>query len=215
MSHFDSERERRHLAERYAAMSDEELREIENVRLSLTDEARAALQAELVRRELKATVADFEPARPPSGPLVLRRFLWLPEALLAKSILDSAGVECFLADEHTIRMNWFWSLGLGEVKLWVRSKDADAAELLPEHWVESFEVSGVGEYSQPRCPNCSSLEVSYRQLIKPLAYSSLLIFGLLNFVPPIAFREPAWKCRNCGYAWKGGPEAGDPVELRR
>jgi hypothetical protein len=39
--------------------------------------------------------------------VILRRLRDLPDALLAKSILDSADIECFLGDEITIRMNWF------------------------------------------------------------------------------------------------------------
>lgn len=202
MAHLDPEHERRRMAERYAAMSDEELRDAASAMPSLTDAARAALHAEVARRGLDVAFADFEPARPQGGPIVLRRYLWLHEALLAKSILDSAGVECILADEHTIRMDWFWSLALGEVKLWVREEDADASELLDQDWVESFVVSGVGEYAQPRCPRCESFEVSYRQLLKRLAYFSLSVFWLLSFVPPVTFHESAWRCRTCGYSWE-------------
>jgi hypothetical protein len=41
--------------------------------------------------------------------VTLCRFRDIPAALLAKSILDSEGIECFLADENTIRMDWLWS----------------------------------------------------------------------------------------------------------
>ena len=34
--------------------------------------------------------------------LVIRRFRDLPDAFLFESILESAGIECFLADENTI-----------------------------------------------------------------------------------------------------------------
>lgn len=194
-------------------MTDEELREIAADARLLTAEAQAALRAEFTRRGLEATIADVEPARPPSYPVVLRRYMWLHEALLAKSILDSAGIDCVLADEHTIRMDWFWSLALGEVKLWVRADDADAAEMLDQDWSRSFAINGVGEYIQPRCPKCQSFEVSYRQLLKRLAYVSLSFFWLLSFIPPIAFHDPAWRCRACGYSWEDSPEAKAEVEL--
>ena len=46
---------------------------------------------------------------------------------MAKSILDSAGIESFLADENVISMNWLYSNALGGVKLQVRNADAAIA----------------------------------------------------------------------------------------
>jgi hypothetical protein len=95
--------------------------------------------------------------------LVLRRFRDLPEALVFGSLLDSASIECFLVDENTIRMDWFWSNLLGGIKLYVRKADLETASSLLEQGVrETFEVEGVGEYQQPRCPNCRSLDVSFQ-----------------------------------------------------
>jgi hypothetical protein len=56
----------------------------------------------------------------------------LPEALLAKSVLDSAGIECFLGDDNLIRMDWLWSNLLGGIKLRVRQEDALVAARLLE-----------------------------------------------------------------------------------
>lgn len=208
MTQLDPERDQRRLAERYASMDDEELREIAKDARSLTDEAKAALRSEFSRRGLAIALEDTSPVQPPGGPVVLRRYLWLADALLAQSILNSASIESVLVDEHTIRMDWFWSLALGEVKLWVRAEDAaDASNLLDQDRIESFVVPGLGEYVQAKCPNCGSLEVSYRQLIKRLAYASLALFWVLSFVPPTAFREPAWRCQTCGHAWDDRSEA--------
>lgn len=49
--------------------------------------------------------------------IVLRRFRDMPDAFLFSSILDSADIEYYLADENTIRMDWFWSDFLGRIKL--------------------------------------------------------------------------------------------------
>jgi hypothetical protein len=125
--------------------------------------------------------------------------------LLAKSILDSANVECFLADENTIRMDWLWSNLLGGIKMWVRPEDVDAAELLDQDYIEVFDVDDVGEYRQPRCPNCQSFDISYRELIKRVAYSSIFLcwfaFGVL-----MPLHRLGWKCHSCGHAWE---ESGD------
>ncbi len=128
--------------------------------------------------------------------LVLRRFRDLPDALLFDSILDSAAVECFLADENTIRMDWFWSNLLGGVKLCVRKADADsAASLLGQGVPEKFDVEGLEEFQQPRCPKCQSLEISFQGLNKPLGYTRALLSGHLPH------SRSLWECDSCGYQW--------------
>jgi hypothetical protein len=193
--------ERRRLAEWYAGMADGELEEIAEDAASLSDAAREALQSELGRRHSDVALPDpivSPPLAPeePHGPVILRRFRDLPDALLAKSILDSASVECFLIDENTIRMDWMWSTLLGGIKLWVRPEDADAAELLDQDYLESFEVEGVGVYRQPRCPNCQSFDISFRGLMKYLPY------GMLWLHFPFPVTHVAWACYSCAHVWE-------------
>jgi hypothetical protein len=77
--------------------------------------------------------------------LVLRQFRDLPNALVSGSVLNSASIDFFLADENTIRMDWFWSNLLGGIKLCVRESDADAAsDLLDQGIPENFDFAGVG-----------------------------------------------------------------------
>jgi hypothetical protein len=213
MAKRDSEREWERLAQRYRAMSDGELSKLAAESQTLTEEARLALRAEVARRNLRLVAEtsrdDVQAGRGPSGPIVIRRYFWLHEALLAKTILDSSDIECTLADEHTIRMNWFWTLALGEVKVWVRAEDADAIELLDQGWIESFMVAGVGEYIQPRCPNCQSFEISYKGLLKRLAYFSLLGWWLTSIVPPLAFHDLGWRCHACGHLWQEDAETAE------
>lgn len=45
----------------------------------------------------------------PAQFVLLRQFRDLPDALVVKSILDSAGIECLLGDENIVRLDWFWS----------------------------------------------------------------------------------------------------------
>ena len=109
-------------------MNDGELRKLATEGGSLSEAARESLRAEIARRGLDVAVFDAPIGRSVAPlPIILRRFLFLSDALLAKTILDSAEIECFVADEHTIRMDWLRSLALGQVKLWVRAEDADAA----------------------------------------------------------------------------------------
>ncbi len=128
--------------------------------------------------------------------IVLRRFRDMPDAFLFGSVLDSAGIECYLADENTIRMDWFWSNFLGRIKLCVRKTDADTAlSLLDQSVPEKFDVEGVGEYLQPRCPMCQSLEVSFRGLNKAVDYTSALMGG------PRPLHRSLWECDACGHQW--------------
>lgn len=60
------------------------------------------------------------------GPLVMvRRFRGLPEAMVAKSILDSAEIDSFLTDEKVIGMVYPNLIGM--IKLMVRPEDLEAA----------------------------------------------------------------------------------------
>lgn len=128
--------------------------------------------------------------------IVLRRFRDMPDAFLFGSVLDSAGIECYLADENTIRMDWFWSDFLGRIKLCVRKGDAEtASSLLDEGVPEKFDVEGMGEYEQPRCPSCASLEVSFRGLNKAVDYTSALLGG------PRPLHRSLWECNTCGRQW--------------
>jgi hypothetical protein len=142
-SKFGSPDERRRLAQFYAALSDGELQQLAGESGSLTDEARAALALEMSRREMAVEApagvpADAEDSAAPSKRaelrdlLTIRQFRDLPEALLAKSVLDSAGIECFLGDDNLIRMDWLWSNLLGGIKLRVRQEDAVVASRLLE-----------------------------------------------------------------------------------
>jgi hypothetical protein len=136
-------------------------------------------------------VADWEDV------VVIKQFRDLPEALLAKGSLDSAGIESFLADDNMVRMDWFYSNLVGGIKLCVRPNDADVAvELLEQPMLRDFEVEGVGAYQQPMCPRCQSLDVSHETLNKPVSYTSAWI-GV-----PIPMPRDRWQCHSCGSTWQ-------------
>ncbi|HTQ86526.1 MAG TPA: DUF2007 domain-containing protein, partial [Candidatus Solibacter sp.] len=96
--------------------------------------------------QMGSTSAEEKPA----GPVTVRAFRDLPEAQVAKTILESANIKCFLADENLVRMDWFYSNLIGGIKLWVTEEDLQAAQaLLKAEMPEEFEVEGVGEFRQP------------------------------------------------------------------
>lgn len=210
MVKFDAEKERQRISILYSKMEEAELQEIVHDAGSLTDVAWDALQLELARRgieklpprpEPEPAAADHVPERTLS-PVMIRRFRDLPEASVAKSILDSSGIESFLADENTVRMDWLWSNAISGVKLWVRAEDAEAAtKMLDQETPEKFELEGGGEYVQPLCPRCKSMDVTLGGLDKPASYTSLLV-GL-----PLPLTHRGWKCHSCGNEWEEEGEA--------
>jgi Putative prokaryotic signal transducing protein len=205
-STLDQFRERRRLAANYAGMTDGELRHLARNAASLTDLAWDALEDELDRRRLEFSeleVSDDEGSGEATQRLELRelvtirQFRDLPEALLAKGSLESAGIECFLADENLVRLDWFISNFIGGIKLKVRAADAaNAQELLDEPILEGLYVQGVGLYEQPRCPKCQSLDVNFQELDRPIAYMSAFLRV------PIPMQRPAWHCHACDAEWE-------------
>jgi hypothetical protein len=78
-------------------------------------------------------------------PVVLRRYRDMPEAFVAKSILDAAGIESFLQDDNVVRMDWLWSNAMGGIKLIVRERDAEEAEKILSQSSVSEQAGEVGE----------------------------------------------------------------------
>src|ERR1700683_3807092 len=129
----ETDRERWRLARLYGSMSNAEVERLAADAGSLSDAAKWALKVDLARRGLRTKLAEPAPEAEPevhSLIVILRKDMSLPEALLAKSILESAGIEAFLGDQNIVRMDWFLSNALGGVKLRVREEDVEVATAL-------------------------------------------------------------------------------------
>ena len=114
----------------------------------------------------------------PDDLVTIRKIQDLHDASLAKTTLESAGIECFLADAYMIGR-------VGQVRLQVRREDSEAAKAILDGPIpESFEVEGGGKYEQPRCPSCGSLDV--------------------NMEP---YPSDAWMCQACKHLWQAEPSA--------
>ena len=194
----DREKKRQQAAQVYAGMADGELRDLAVESWSLTEIGKEALKFELARRGLAIELINAPRDHAETSYLVtIRRFRDLPDALLAEGVLESSGIVCFLADDITIRMNWLRSNALSGIKLRVGSDDAsDATQLLALGIPERFEVAGVGEYQQPRCPNCQSMDISFEDFNKRVAYSGIFFLGV-----PLLIRRRRWVCNSCGSVW--------------
>lgn len=172
----------------YAELSEAELKKLGSQYDSLTEQAKTALRGEFNRREMPAPeLADRE--GPEFQPLItIRYYRDLPEAQLAKSALESTGIPASLRDENLVRMDWFYSNAIGRIRLQVRPNDVvDAEEVLSQPIPPMIE-SDSGNYEQPRCPACQSLDI-----------------GLL-------WAQPRWSCNSCGAKWEELPDDLDTSE---
>jgi hypothetical protein len=202
------ESESQRIARVYSGMSAEELGKIAESGFDLSEIARQALQSEIARRDLGITIAS-----PPGFDVyelnelvTIRKYRDLPEALLAKGSLESAGIESYLADDNIIRLDWFYSNLIGGIKLKVHPEDIEAAtEILNQPIPENLGVEGIGNYQQPACPKCHSLDVSYRELQKLVSYGSAYL-GV-----PIPVHKEAWCCHACGNEWHESVDGGQSV----
>ena len=176
--HAESERLRTY----YAQLSDGELNEIGSQYDSLTEQAQSALRAEFGRRNMPAPeLAEKEGAE--FQPLVtVRLYRDLPEAQLAKAALESAGIHASLRDENLVRMDWFYSNAIGRIRLQVRPTDVADAEQVLSQPIPPVIESDSGDFEQPRCPSCQSLNIA-----RP-------------------FAQPFWSCNNCGAKWEELPD---------
>jgi Putative prokaryotic signal transducing protein len=119
------------LAKTYQSASDNELLDLALTYDSLTEVAQNALRAEFARRGLEPPVIpDPAPEAELLSVVTVQQYRDLTEAQLAMGVLESAGIPCYLRDENTVRMDWFYSNLLGGIRLQVREEDRAAAEAL-------------------------------------------------------------------------------------
>jgi hypothetical protein len=201
MTQIDLDRERARLTDLYARMADEELDKLLQSSDELTETAREVLKAEIEKRgghvEYSIIPSAAEAAHPQL--VTVARFRDLPEAMLARGRLQSAGIDAFLADENYIRMDWFMSNMIGNMRLQVREEDVESAkEILQEQVPEDFEIGADGEkFEQPRCPKCGSVDIEFEGVNRGLGLVSAYAIGI-----PLSLRRDLWKCNHCGAEWR-------------
>jgi hypothetical protein len=157
-----------------------------------------------------ANILHCELMRPPSNPsfdrvgsnesanlVSIRRYRDLSEAIVARSLIESAGIFCFLRDENFARLEWQVSNLIGGIRLQVPAEDAEAAtELLDQPVPESFSFEGVDDYQQPHCPKCQSVDISFEGSSRKAALASLYLFAL-----PVPLGTASWFCNHCECRW--------------
>jgi hypothetical protein len=122
----------------------------------------------------------------------------LPEAGLAKSRLEAAGITCFLDNEYTIGINWLYSNALGGVKLNVPEENAEEAKAIIEEVAEPTTAPEESEELLPDsvCPNCGATEIETKNFTRKFA-----ALTLLTSLPLFLFLK-RHHCKSCGHRWK-------------
>jgi predicted RNA-binding Zn-ribbon protein involved in translation (DUF1610 family) len=186
------------LAAQYAQMSETELTELAQSYDGLLEIAQVALRAEFARRGLEPPLVE-EPDELEFRRLVtVRRYRDLMEAFLGRSLLESAGIQSWIADENLVRMDWFYSNMVGGMRLQVDEIDEAAAlEILEEAAPRTIVYGEEEVYVQPTCPKCGSAEITMGDGTER-GRSLVALYVLAIPVPP---RETAWHCEACGVRW--------------
>jgi hypothetical protein len=181
-------------------MSESELSELANDWHSLIDEARSALVSELANRGIPFA----EPPRPSEEDnpkfrnlVTVRRYRDLSEAIVARAVVESAGIYCFLKDENLVRLDWQVSNLIGGIRLQVAADDVETAEaVLAQPIPDSIPIPDQPGFEQPRCPRCGSVNISWERHSRKMALVSLFILSL-----PLPRGSESWHCSNCDLRW--------------
>lgn len=187
------------LAATYAQLGETELVELARSYGSLTDDAQAAIRAEFERRKLEPPMIEEAEDRAVDRKLaILRRYRDLSEAIVARSLLESAGIYAFLCDENLIRLDWQMSNFIGGIRLQVEAKDELAAiDLLDQAIPTSIPFGGEADFLQPRCPKCGSADITFQGSSRGAALASLYVLSL-----PLPLGRQTWMCNSCESRWE-------------
>lgn len=191
------------LATQYAQMSESELMELARSYDGLLEIAQVALRAEFARRGLEPPLME-EPGKWEFRRLVtVRRYRDLAEAYVGRSLLESAGIPAWIADENLVRMDWFYSNLVGGMRLQVdEGEEAAAREILEQGVPKTITYGEAETYSQPNCPKCGSAEITLGSGTEQ-GRSLVALYVLGIPVPP---RQAAWHCEACGAQWVDAAE---------
>lgn len=131
--------------------------------------------------------------------ITIAQYRDLPQAGLAKSLLESHGLTCFLDNQFTVGVNWLYSTAVGGVKLKVFETDfAQAKQILQETYISSAGASHIEEdlANESACPKCGKPEIEIKNYTRKFAAISLLLSL------PIFFFLKRYRCKGCGHRWK-------------
>ena len=130
-------------------------------------------------------------------------------AYAARSLLESAGIEAWIANENLVRMQWFFSNLVGGLRLQVAESDEAAArEILEKAVPPDIPYDAEEVFVQPTCPRCGSAEVTLGDGTER-GWSLVALYVLAIPVPP---QQAAWHGEACGARWWDDGASGETEE---
>lgn len=141
--------------------------------------------------------------------VVVGAFTSVHQAELARSVLEAAGIETVLADEHVVSMHWMYSNAIGGVKVLVSEERLDEARTVLESRAEDVDPPTMPEKGGPAgetCERCGASDFGSRLSFGAIAAVSWIALGI-----PLGFPKRRRYCRQCGAS---APDDA-PIEGRR
>jgi len=166
---------------------------------SLVEPVQEALRGEFARRKMEPPVLEDRGWDEVTSQrlVTVRRYRDTSEAIVARTVLESAGIFCFLRDENLVRLDWQISNFIGGLSLQVRPEDSEAAlELLSQPIPESISFESAGKFDQPHCPRCGSIAITFEGRSRSAALVSTVMVGL-----PLPLGGESWRCDACWCRW--------------
>ena len=124
--------------------------------------------------------------------ITIARYSFPYEAHIARSRLAAEDIPAYVADEHTISMQWLYSNALGGVRLQVPKDFVSSAREILHTELEAALVEQEG-WDGNNCPKCGSSDTEFYQFGKRLAF---LVFIGIDF--PLFPTSDGIICKNCG-----------------
>lgn len=131
--------------------------------------------------------------------VVVGAFTSVHQAELARSVLEAAGIETSLADEHIVSMHWMYSNAIGGVKVLVPQERLDEARTVLASRAEDVDPPLIsddgasGETARDTCLRCGASDFGSRLSFSAIAAVSWLAIGV-----PLGFPKRRRYCRQCG-----------------
>ncbi|AXC10679.1 hypothetical protein ACPOL_1331 [Acidisarcina polymorpha] len=191
------------IANTYSRMSESELIEVARSYDSLIDSAQALLRAEFGRRDLEPPLVQENEDQVASDRtfVTVRRYRDLSEAIVARSLLESAGIPVYLRDENLVRLEWQISNFIGGIRLQVEQANAGAAaELLNQPIPDTVAFGQEAVFAQPVCPQCGSRDITFEGSSRSAALTSLYLLAM-----PLPLGKETWRCNSCDARWQDKP----------
>ena len=118
------------------------------------------------------------------------------EAHIAKASLESENIPSFIANEHTINMQWLYSNAMGGVTLSVPVEfKEEAIKIINQDYSDAVEKEfEMFDEEKNSCPCCGSEQLEPYTIGKKSAF---IVFLFLGF--PLFFYKHGYQCNNCDH----------------